>query len=168
MKHFTPPRQLRLPAFFAAFLAVALTAVAVNAVEKVAVAGTTATPVAATHEAKYRVVIDVSVEGEQQRWEGIVRNIDNVRASLGEKNVAVEVVVYGKALPFLQKTNTPQEEKLRTLATGGVRFVACENTMQRMKVTKADLFPFVHTVDSGAAELIRKQHAGWAYLKPGS
>lgn len=165
MKHSTPPRQLRIPAFFAVFLALALTAVAVNAVEKAAVAGTT-TPVA-THEAKYRVVIDVSVEGEQ-RWEGIVRNIDNVRASLGEKNVEVEVVVYGKALPFLQKTNTPQEEKLRTLAKGGVRFVACENTMQRMKVTKAELFPFVHTVDSGAAELIRKQHAGWAYLKPGS
>lgn len=165
MKLYITSPRLRIPVFFAAFLALALTVVAVNAVGKVAFAGTTTNAVA-SHEAKYRVVIDVSVEGEQ-RWEGIVRNIDNVRASLGEKNIEVEVVVYGKALPFLQKTNTTQEEKLRTLARGGVRFVACENTMQRMKVTKDELFSFVHTVDSGAAELIRKQQAGWAYLKPG-
>jgi len=164
MNHYTNPRQLRLPAFFAAFFALVLTMVAVGGMGKFAVAGTT--PQVDSHEATYRVVIDVSVEGEQ-RWEGIVRNIDNVRTSLGEKNVAVEVVVYGKALPFLQRTNATQEEKLRTLTKGGVRFVACENTMQRMKVTKAELFSFVQTVDSGAAELFRKQQAGWAYLKPG-
>lgn len=158
-------RQLRTPAFFAAFLALALTVAPMGVGERLAVAGTTAS--VDSHEAKYRVVIDVSVEGEQ-RWEGIARNIDNLRASLGEKNVEVEVVVYGKALPFLQKTNATQEEKLRTLAKGGVRFVACENTMRRMKVTKDELFSFVHTVDSGAAELIRKQQAGWAYLKPGN
>ena len=115
----------------------------------------------------YRAVFDVSVEGDP-RWEGIVRNIENVRSSLGEKNVEIEVVVYGKALPFLQKTNAAQEEKLRTLALSGVHFVACENSMKRMKVTREELFPFIHTVDSGVAELVRKQQGGWSYLKPGS
>ena len=28
-----------------------------------------------------------------------------------------------------------------------------------------DLFPFASTVDSGVAELVRKQEAGWAYIK---
>jgi intracellular sulfur oxidation DsrE/DsrF family protein len=34
-------------------------------------------------------------------------------------------------------------------------------------VTQADLLPFVTTVDSGVAEVVRKQEAGWAYLKSG-
>jgi intracellular sulfur oxidation DsrE/DsrF family protein len=119
-----------------------------------------------TGDRRHRVVVDVSADGPE-RWEGIIRNIENVRAALGETNVDVEVVVYGKALPLLLKTNAAQEEKLRTLSMGGVRFAACENTMKQRKVTHDNLFPFVHTVDSGAAELIRKQTDGWAYLKPG-
>jgi intracellular sulfur oxidation DsrE/DsrF family protein len=142
------------------FLTAALLAVALTAV----VTGGRAA--AGSSPGRYRVVFDVSVEGEP-RWEGIVRNIENLRAALGAKNVEIEVVVYGKALPLLQKTNTAQEEKLRALAQGGVRFVACENSMKRMKVTRDALFPFVGTVDSGVAELVRKQQAGWSYLKPG-
>jgi intracellular sulfur oxidation DsrE/DsrF family protein len=39
--------------------------------------------------------------------------------------------------------------------------------MHHEHVSKADLFPFDITVDSGAAELIRTQEAGWAYIKAG-
>lgn len=117
-------------------------------------------------DTKYRAVFDVSVEGAE-RWDGIVRNIENLRIALGERNVTVLVVVYGKALPFVQKTNAAQEAKLEMLTRVGVRFVACENTLKRMKVTRDQLFPFVQTVDAGMAELVRKQAEGWSYIKPG-
>ena len=35
------------------------------------------------------------------------------------------------------------------------------------KVTTEDLFPFASQVDSGVAELIRKQEAGWSYIRAG-
>jgi intracellular sulfur oxidation DsrE/DsrF family protein len=40
--------------------------------------------------------------------------------------------------------------------------------MRRLKLQKSDLFDFVVTVDSGVAEVVRKQEAGWAYLKGGA
>ena len=46
-------------------------------------------------------------------------------------------------------------------------FAACENTMRKKKVTKEPLLPFVTTVDSGVAEVVRKQEEGWAYIKGG-
>jgi intracellular sulfur oxidation DsrE/DsrF family protein len=39
--------------------------------------------------------------------------------------------------------------------------------MKRLKVTTEDLFPFTSQVDSGVAELVRRQESGWAYIKAG-
>jgi intracellular sulfur oxidation DsrE/DsrF family protein len=39
--------------------------------------------------------------------------------------------------------------------------------MRALKVTTEDLFPFAAQVDSGVAELVRKQEAGYAYIKGG-
>ena len=54
---------------------------------------------------------------------------------------------------------------MRDLSQAGVVFAACENTMKKKNVAKEDLLPFATTVDSGVAEVVRKQEAGWAYLK---
>ena len=115
---------------------------------------------------KHRVAFDLSAEG-QERWDGVLRNVENVRKAFGPENVEAQVVVHGKALPLLQKTNGELEGRLRVLAENGVRLSACQNTMKRFNVTKEMLFPFVDTVDSGVAELIRKQENGWAYIKAG-
>lgn len=40
--------------------------------------------------------------------------------------------------------------------------------MKRMRVTKEELLPFAVTVDSGVAEVVRKQEEGWSYIKGGS
>src|ERR1700690_3282385 len=49
----------------------------------------------------------------------------------------------------------------------GVVLDACQNSMRLRKVTTEDLFPFASQVDSGVAELIRKQEAGWSYIRAG-
>jgi intracellular sulfur oxidation DsrE/DsrF family protein len=36
--------------------------------------------------------------------------------------------------------------------------------MKKRKVTTEDLVPFAGQVDSGIAEVIKKQEAGWAYI----
>lgn len=116
---------------------------------------------------QHQVVFDMAAGGEEA-WQGVLNNVENVRKSLGESNTEIAVVLHGKALGLALRTNTSQQERIKSLADAGVVFAACENTMRRLNVKRAELLPFVTTVDSGVGEVIRKQEAGWAYIKAGS
>lgn len=116
---------------------------------------------------KHRVVFDLTAEGAE-RWDGVLRNIENVRKAFGAENVEVQLVVHGKAYPLLQQTNIEMQGRLQALSEGGVRLSLCQNTMRRFNVAKESLFPFVGTVDAAVAELVRRQEAGWAYIKAGA
>jgi intracellular sulfur oxidation DsrE/DsrF family protein len=39
--------------------------------------------------------------------------------------------------------------------------------MRRKNVSRGELLPFATTVDSGVAEVVRKQEQGWSYVKSG-
>lgn len=100
-------------------------------------------------------------------WDSLLNNVENLRAALPP--TAVEVVAHGKGLAMLvASSSTPVAKRLDRLAQAGVVFAACENTMKKKKVAKADLVPVATTVDAGVAELVRKQEAGWSYLRSGS
>ncbi len=113
----------------------------------------------------YRVVFDVG--GPQEQWEMVLNNVENLQKALGREHVEVMIVAHGKAIGMLQKTNHALAERMTQLSSSGVVFAACQNSMKRANVTKADLLPLATTVDSAVAELVRRQHAGWAYLKAG-
>jgi hypothetical protein len=62
-------------------------------------------------------------------------------------------------------------DRLRGLhALGNIKFGVCKNTMNRFKVTKADLLQdsFIQDaiVPSGVVRLIELQEQGWTYVKP--
>ena len=44
------------------------------------------------------------------------------------------------------------------------KILACRNAMKMRNVKSEDLFPFAGEVDSGIAEIVRKQESGWAYI----
>lgn len=118
----------------------------------------------------YKVVFEVSIEGVEN-WEAALRNALNTRKALGDSATTVEIVAHGKGIGLLLlKTATTHPElgeRIQTLHKAGVVFAACENTMARMKLVKEDLEPAAITVDSGVAEVVRKQTEGWAYIKTG-
>lgn len=118
----------------------------------------------ASGETKYKAVFDIT-SGETKNWETLLNNLENVRKEL--KDIELKVVVHGGALPFLLKTTKFQNERMETLSSAGVLFVACENTMRRQKVVNQELYPFVRTVPAGVAEIIKDQQSGWAYIKIG-
>lgn len=121
---------------------------------------------AAPDDKAHRVVFEVTVDGTAQ-WEAVLNNVENARRALGPARTEVRVVAHGKGIGLLRKTNTALAERIARLAASGVRLAACENTMQRLTLTRADLLPAVGTVDSGVAEIVRLQSDGWAYLKAG-
>ena len=115
----------------------------------------------------YRAVFDLTAE-TPERWDAALRNVENLRVALGADRVEAHLVVHGKAYPLVQNTNAPMEARLRALREAGVRLSLCRNTMKRFNVQGESLFPFVDTVDAAVAELVRRQHEGWAYVKVGS
>jgi intracellular sulfur oxidation DsrE/DsrF family protein len=86
-------------------------------------------------------------------------------AFANDGGVEIEVVFFGPGLNMLRKTNTEHAEMLKRFSDQGVKLAACRNSMRDRNLTAEDLFPFATTVDSGVAELVRKQEAGWAYVK---
>ena len=113
---------------------------------------------------KHHVVFQLS-EPEGQAWDMMVIHVTNMREAFAKDGGSqVEVVFFGPGLNMLRKTNTAYEAKLKKLADAGVALSACQNAMRLMNVKTEDLFPFAGQVDSGIAELARKQEAGWAYI----
>lgn len=115
---------------------------------------------------KHQVVIELNSPGPDA-WQQLMGNIANIKTAFAPDDVEIEVVALGKGLSILLKTNTEYEERLKKFSQQGVVLAACQNSMRLRKVTTEDLFPFAAQVDSGVAEVIRKQEAGWTYIKAG-
>jgi len=116
--------------------------------------------------AGHRIVIEVNVEGPE-RWEGILNNVDNLQKAFGADKVQIEVVSHARGLGLLLATDVALKARMQAEHDRSVVFAACENTMRKQNIPREQLLPFVVTVDSGVAEVVRKQEAGWAYLKGG-
>jgi intracellular sulfur oxidation DsrE/DsrF family protein len=113
---------------------------------------------------KHRVVFQLD-EPEGGAWDSLVKHVNNTRDALAKDGGSqVEVVFWGAGLNMLRKTNTAYEARLKQLSDDGVTLSACRNAMRVMNVKTEDLLPFASEVDSGIAEVVRKQEAGWAYI----
>ncbi len=104
--------------------------------------------------------------GEPERHGQGLRNIKNILREVGDQGILIEVVCHSSGIGLLEKDRTEYTEEVSTLLGRGVQFVACENTMRKKDLQLEDLIPGVETVPSGAVEIIRRQHSGYAYFRP--
>lgn len=113
---------------------------------------------------RHHVVFQLS-EPEGPAWNSLPLHVNNVMKALAaDGGSQMEVVFYGPGLSMLTKSSKAYEEQLKQLSDKGVKLVACRNAMKMRNVKSEDLFPFAGEVDSGIAEIVRKQEAGWAYI----
>ena len=115
---------------------------------------------------KHKAVLQMNLDAPDS-WNQLLGNIRNIQTVFGADNIEIEVVAYGKGINLMVKTNAAFEERLKAAKATGVILAVCQNSMRLRKVKSEDLFPFVTEVDSGVAELIRKQEAGWTYVRTG-
>jgi intracellular sulfur oxidation DsrE/DsrF family protein len=115
--------------------------------------------------AKHKIVFEFVSDGPQQ-IESVLNNIQNVLKALGPET-EIMAIAHGPGLGLLLKTNTKEAARIQALHDQKVVFAACENTLRRKQVSSEELLPRVVTVDSGVAEVVRRQAAGWAYIKSG-
>ena len=113
---------------------------------------------------KHHVAFQLS-EADDAAWNSLVLHVNNTMKALSEDGGSqLEVVFWGPGLNMLRRTDTAYEERLKQLSDRGVKLLACRNAMKNRNVTTEDLFPFAGQVDSGIAEIVRKQESGWAYI----
>ncbi|MBI3575633.1 MAG: DsrE family protein [Gammaproteobacteria bacterium] len=97
--------------------------------------------------------------------ENLVRHYRDQR-----QNARVEVVMNGEGLNLIRVDTTRFAERIRRMQEeyDNLTFAACQNTIQRLKrehgIT-AKLLPGVTVIDSGVAQIMRRQQQGWAYIQ---
>jgi len=64
----------------------------------------------------------------------------------------------GKLIPLIH------QDRAGSLASYGVAFHACGNTMESLKWTKEDLLDFAEVVPVGAVDLMELQEKGFSYI----
>ncbi len=114
--------------------------------------------------AQEKVIFQVS-DADPAKWNLTLNNIRNVQQDLGAGKVEVEVVAYGPGIGML-KLESPVAQRIADAVGKGVKVVACENTLTAQKLTRADMLANISYVPAGVVELMRKQHQGWAYIRP--
>lgn len=113
----------------------------------------------------HKIVIQLNT-ADTLAWTATMGNIKNLQ-KIWPEHLKVEVVVHGLALDLLVASKTPMAKDITELSKTGVNFMACENSMRKHHIVKADLVLEAFTVPSGVAEVVIKQEAGWSYLKAG-
>lgn len=117
-------------------------------------------------QTKYRVVLQVS-ENSIDRLNQALNNASNLQHEFGPDNIDVEIVAFGDAVKTLKYyAPIPIGDKVEELTTEGVRIVVCEIAMRSHKLRPSDMLQQVRYVTSGVAEIVEKQHEGWAYVRP--
>ena len=103
---------------------------------------------------------------DEQDWGLTIGNIRNLLLGFAPDTVEIEVVAYGGGIDMLKKSSS-MATAVQGLESPHVHLVACQTVMRNMHLTPADLLPGVEFTPSGTVEVVRKQEAGWSYIKGG-
>jgi len=140
-----------------------------------AVAPTELAPVAAQSEisgnAQTKVLIHLARDDNTQ----LSHALDDIEGLLkhyreANLNARVEVVVNGGGLALVRTDTSAFAERIQRLQQeyDNLTFAACQNTIDRLRHDKGiivRLLPGVVTIDSGMAEIMRRQNQGWTYVQ---
>jgi intracellular sulfur oxidation DsrE/DsrF family protein len=118
---------------------------------------------AAAESAREQAIFAVT-DDDAKKWNLTLNNLGAALEGIGANAADLELVVYGPGIAMLKK-DSPVADRIAAAQSKGVRFVACQNTMRAFHLEQSDLAPGVGVVPSGVVELIRRQHAGYAYVR---
>lgn len=111
----------------------------------------------------YQVVVHLN-DAAEEKQQAVLRNVANLRADLGD-DAAIELVIHGPGIVLVTHDH-PLASTVRDVLDSGVGLAACRNSLRSKNLTETDLQDGVAVVTSGMGHLARRQHDGWAYLRP--
>ena len=116
------------------------------------------------HKGTPGLVLQVS-DNDPAKWNLALNNARNAQAELGADKVNIELVVFGPGIHML-KADSVTSNRVADAVKGGIKIVACQNTMDVLKLSKADMQASIGYVPAGVVELMTLQKQGWSYVRP--
>lgn len=104
-----------------------------------------------------KVVVQIS---DKDKVHQSIKSVINLLNELKDELEEVEVVFHQSAI-----FATIDKNILEPLYRDKINIVACKNSMIAQKITDDMLAEKVKIVNSGVAEIVRKQKEGWIYLR---
>lgn len=95
----------------------------------------------------------------------LVNQITNMKKEIPDAQVAV--VCHGPGMDFLLRSKSYYVNKINALKLSDVSFIGCQFTMKQKNIKPEDLVPFAQTVPYALVDIVKKQQAGWIYVKLG-
>lgn len=105
---------------------------------------------------KLKVVIHLS---EEDRFQSGINNVNNLMKS--GRDVDICVVLNGECAK-----HSTFDEQLKGLIDKNVEVNVCNNSLNHFKINNDEIMSGISIVSAGIIELIEKQQAGYAYIKP--
>lgn len=112
----------------------------------------------------FRVVIHMD-DDRPERQHLALGNVVNLLNDIGDRSVDVEIVINGPAISSTS-AGSPLRDHFAALHSRGVRLIACANSMKAADMSEKDLATVFEIVPAGISHLVRRQHDGWAYIRP--
>ena len=118
-----------------------------------------------------KVLFHVS-DGQAEHLKTVLDDVEDLMKyyQRSHQKARVEVIANGEGLSLLLAGISPYAERIRRMQEEyhGLTFVACQNTINRYQEElglTAKLLPGIVVIDSGVAQVMRRQHQGWAYIQ---
>jgi intracellular sulfur oxidation DsrE/DsrF family protein len=124
---------------------------------------TSSAVMAADMAKKHGVVFHVT-DSNPAKWNQALNNAANLQKAVGKENIDIEIVVNGPGLDMMM-FDSVVANRMTEATDNGVSLLACGATMKAKKVSAKDLHAGVKVVPGGVVEIMRKQEAGWTYIK---
>jgi intracellular sulfur oxidation DsrE/DsrF family protein len=118
----------------------------------------------AQREDRLRVVVHVD-EASVERQRLALGNVANLLDDADAAGAQVEIVCNGPAIAALTVESALATD-LSALRARGVGLLACHNSMAAAGLSNEDLMIGVTVIPAGISHLVRRQHEGWAYVRP--
>jgi len=102
-----------------------------------------------------------------QRVNHTLGAIYNVLKEYPPEAINIAVVTYAYGMRVLKKDYDKKTlERIKSLMSYDVEFIACKNTMKTMKWKEDDFIEDLTYVQAGLAEMIERQASGWISVSP--
>jgi intracellular sulfur oxidation DsrE/DsrF family protein len=115
-------------------------------------------------QAVQTVIFQVS-DNDPAKWNLALNNALNILKGLPGEPTDIELVAFGPGINML-KMDSSVAGRVMDAMQKGIHIEACQNTMSNMKLTPDDMIGNIGYVPSGVVELMKKQHQGYAYIRP--
>jgi len=112
---------------------------------------------------KHHVIFHVT-DNDPVKWNQALNNAGNMKKNLGKDNVEIEIVANGPGLNMM-KFESEVGNRMGDAMKNGVTLMACGATMKAAKMTEKDLYKGVKVIPGGVVQIMKRQEAGWTYIK---